>query len=117
MSRADTSDPALKKAIENLRQNGGDNHWIMFGYEKGGSKIKVVSTGEDGLDELKDELNEGKILYALLRYDIIKMAKYVFITWCGSGVQGTVKGHFGNHCKDMEPVSYTHLTLPTILLV
>ena len=23
----------------------------------------------------------------------------------------------GKHCKDLEPVSYTHLTLPTILLV
>ena len=35
--------------------------WALFGYEGTSFTLKLLSTGSDGLDELKDELNANKI--------------------------------------------------------
>ena len=55
----------------------------MFGYEKNSNDLTVFSSGEDGLDELLDELNSGKILYGLVSVldPNTDLPKYVFINW------------------------------------
>lgn len=45
--------------------------------------LKVVSTGEDGLTELTEELNSGKILYAFVKITNEKtdLTKYLLVNW------------------------------------
>lgn len=45
--------------------------------------LKVVSTGEDGLTELTEELNSGKILYAFVKItnETTDLTKYLLVNW------------------------------------
>lgn len=55
----------------------------LFGYEGQSNALKVVSTGNDGLIELTEELNSGKILYAFVSIanDGTNLTKYLLINW------------------------------------
>lgn len=39
----------------------------LFGYDGQSNDLKVVSTGKYGLDELQQEFNPGKVLYAFVK--------------------------------------------------
>ena len=41
-----------------LNANGID--WALFTYDKGSNDLKVQSTGDGGLDELRDEFSDGR---------------------------------------------------------
>lgn len=55
----------------------------MFGYEGQTNDLKAISTGDGGLDELSEELNSGKIMYAFVRVNDSKtsLTKYLLINW------------------------------------
>lgn len=55
----------------------------LFGYEGQTNVLKVVSTGSDGLIELTEELNSGKILYGFVNItnDKADLTKYLLINW------------------------------------
>lgn len=55
----------------------------LFGYDGQSNDLKVVSTGDGGLDELVDEMNSSKIMYAFLKVTDpqTSLHKYVFINW------------------------------------
>lgn len=72
-----------------------------MGHVGNSEKIQVESTGE-GWGDFLDDMDAGKNLYALARFKIDGMYKYVFISWCGEGVQGQMKGRFGQFSRDME---------------
>jgi len=40
---------------------------IVIGYQGNTNALKLVASGNDGLEGLTDELDDGKVLYALLR--------------------------------------------------
>jgi hypothetical protein len=60
----------------------------------------VEATGSDGLDGVKEELNEGKVQFAYVRYIIKNVPKFVYIAWCGPTVTGMLRGSFNNHTID-----------------
>ena len=43
--------------------------------------------------------------------------RFYFVSWIGERVSNDVRLAVFNHLLTLHPVSYTHLTLPTILLV
>lgn len=55
----------------------------LFGYEGQTNVLKVVSTGSDGLIELTEELNSGKILYGFVSItdDKTDLTKHLLINW------------------------------------
>ena len=55
----------------------------MFGYEGQTNVVKVMSTGDGGLDELIEDFNPSKIQYALLKVEDPKtsLPKFVLINW------------------------------------
>ncbi len=84
MSRADLSDPAIQDAITDLKNNSSPTKWILIGYvPKSDSKMKVVDTGSGGLAEVLDEVNDGRVLFAFVSFDINNTRKFVYIAWCG----------------------------------
>lgn len=94
---------SLEKAWEEIHDPKGKNNWVIFGYEGQTSDLKIVSQGEDGIEEMVDDLNGGKILYAGLRVidPNTNLPKIVFINWQGEGVPATVKGKCANHLRDI----------------
>jgi len=66
-----------------------------------GNRLKVQGTGTD-YDDLRDSFDEGKAQFALYRHRVKEIWRYVFISWCGEGVQGMQRGRFGDHAIDME---------------
>lgn len=41
--------------------------WGVFTYEGNSNDIHVAGTGEGGLEEMVEELNSGKVIYAFCR--------------------------------------------------
>jgi len=100
--RIDSSDPAIQQAINDIKVPNGTTRWICFDYvAKTYNKLKVVDTGTGGLDEMLEYLNDGKILYFFIWFDINKTRKFAYISWCGEGVTGMKKGLFNNHAQDV----------------
>ncbi len=74
---------------------------MLLGYVPKTEKIRVKDTGV-GLAALKDELSDGSIYWAYLRWESANLPKFIFISWCGEGVTGQTKGKFSAHNQDME---------------
>jgi hypothetical protein len=94
---------ALKAAYNDVLSNSSDVNWAVFGYEGNTNVLKVVETGDGGLDELVDEMNAGKCLYAFMRVTDpnTQLPKNVLVNWQGEGVPGTRKGVCARHTHDV----------------
>lgn len=64
-------------------QHYNGNCRALYGYEGQSNDLKVVSSGEGGLEELCDDLNSGKIMYAFVRIEDPKtgLKKFLLINW------------------------------------
>lgn len=78
--------------------------WALFGYEGQTNDLKVVNTGSGGIEELTDDLNSGKIMYAFVKVNDPKtsLPKCVLINWQGEGANTVRKGICANHLRDVE---------------
>lgn len=76
----------------------------LFGYEGQTNDLKVVSTGSGGIEELTEDLNSGKIMYAFVKVNDTKtsLPKCVLINWQGEGANTVRKGICANHLRDIE---------------
>lgn len=73
-----------------------------------------MSKGNAGIDELMEDLNSGKIMYAFVKVNDPKtsLEKYVLINWQGEGANIVRKGICANHVRDVTNFfSGAHLTL------
>jgi len=101
MSKADYSDPDIRKSVDEVMKTPSTN-WVLVGYvPKSDSKLKVVGKGSGGLPEAAEQLSDGKVLFALVAFAINKNKKFAYIAWCGEGVTGMKKGLFNNHASDV----------------
>lgn len=88
--------------------------WALFGYEGQTNDLKVVSKGSGGIEEMIEDLNSGKIMYAFCRVLDPKtsLPKCVLINWQGEGAPLVRKGTCANHVRDVARFfKGTHLTL------
>lgn len=86
----------------------------LFGYEGQSNDLKVVSKGSGGIEEMIDDLNSGKIMYAFVKVNDPKtsLPKYVLINWQGEGANTVRKGICANHLRDVERFFHgAHLTI------
>ncbi|KAF5269935.1 hypothetical protein FQR65_LT05734 [Abscondita terminalis] len=91
-----------------------DTDWALFGYEGQTNDLKVVSTGSNGIEELTEDLNSGKIMYAFVKINDPKtsLPKFVLINWQGEGANTVRKGICANHLRDVEKFfTGAHLTI------
>ncbi|KAJ3410880.1 hypothetical protein HDV05_003135 [Chytridiales sp. JEL 0842] len=95
MSQSINFPRAVHDAYERIFQDSDPNNWALFGYDRGTNDLKVLGTGDGGLEELQEEWEDSKILYAFCRViePISKLPKFVFISWCGEGVPVAKKGY------------------------
>lgn len=104
----------MQEAWKEVSNAKSPTNWALFGYEGKSFDLKLVSKGEDGLEELKEDLNASKIMYAFLRVEDPKtsLPKYVFLHWQGETVPGTRKGLSATHLRDIQKYFHgSHLTV------
>lgn len=96
---------------------GGDK-WscfrALFGYEGQTNDLKVVGKGSEGIEEMIEDLNSGKIMYAFVKINDPKtsLPKCVLINWQGEGANTVRKGICANHLRDIERFFHgAHLTI------
>ncbi|KAJ1954754.1 actin binding protein, partial [Dipsacomyces acuminosporus] len=78
--------------------------WAIYGFDRGGNALNVQSQGNEGLDVLADEFDNGKIQYAFARVEDpnSRLPKFVFISWCGQGVPVFRKGLVGSQVGEVQ---------------
>ncbi|XP_026979896.1 drebrin-like protein isoform X10 [Sagmatias obliquidens] len=91
--------PALQEAYEQVVNGKSPTDWALFTYEGNSNDIRVAGTGEGGLEEMVEELNSGKVMYAFCRVKDPNsgLPKFVLINW---GAHVTVNARAE---EDVEP--------------
>jgi hypothetical protein len=84
-----------------LKDHGDHLGWIVLGFVPKTDKIQVKETGT-GVEAMKDELGDGSICWAYLRWNSDTLPKFVYISWSGEGVTGQRKALFMSHSQQME---------------
>ncbi|XP_058245861.1 drebrin-like b isoform X1 [Hemibagrus wyckioides] len=95
--------PALTAAYKEVVDEKSETNWALFTYEGNTNDIRLASKGDGGLEELVEELNSGKVMYAFCRVKDPNsgLPKYVLINWTGEGVKDARKGLCANHVSSM----------------
>uniref|UniRef100_A0A8D1FA66 Drebrin like n=1 Tax=Sus scrofa TaxID=9823 RepID=A0A8D1FA66_PIG len=85
--------PALQDAYMRVVDEKSPTDWALFTYEGNSNDIRVAGTGEGGLEEMAEELNSGKVMYAFCRVKDPNsgLPKFVLINWV-STMAGFLKG-------------------------
>ncbi|XP_061555078.1 drebrin-like protein B isoform X3 [Phycodurus eques] len=89
----------LMAAYKDVVDGRSDTDWVLFTYEGNSNAIRVAGKGGGGLEEMVEELNSGKVMYAFCRVQEPNsgLPKYVLVNWTGEGVKETHKGLCANH--------------------
>ncbi|XP_004386144.1 drebrin-like protein isoform X1 [Trichechus manatus latirostris] len=106
--------PALQEAYGRVVAEKSPTDWALFTYEGNSNDIRVAGTGEGGLEELVEELNSGKVMYAFCRVKDPNsgLPKFVLINWTGEGVNDVRKGACANHVSAMASfLKGAHVTI------
>ncbi|KAH8335065.1 hypothetical protein KR074_002184 [Drosophila pseudoananassae] len=101
-------------AWKDVLDDKSSTNWSLFGYEGQTNELKVVGSGDGGVEELNEDLNSGKIMYAFVRIEDPKtgLNKYLLINWQGEGAPVLRKGTCANHIRDVgNLLSGAHLTI------
>ncbi|KAG0430294.1 hypothetical protein HPB47_022824 [Ixodes persulcatus] len=95
---------ALLGAWKDVVDDKTSTNWALFGYDKQSYDLCVVSTGDGGLEELVEELNCGKIMYAFCKVEDpnTSLSKFILINWQGEGAPLVKKGCCANHFMDID---------------
>ncbi|XP_064203478.1 drebrin-like b isoform X1 [Anguilla rostrata] len=95
--------PALTAAYKEVVDEKSNTNWALFTYEGNTNDIRLAEKGDGGLEELVEELNSGKVMYAFCRVQDPNsgLPKYVLINWTGEGVKDARKGLCANHVSSM----------------
>ncbi|XP_049749916.1 drebrin-like protein isoform X2 [Elephas maximus indicus] len=106
--------PALQEAYVRVVDEKSPTDWALFTYEGNSNDIRVAGTGEGGLEELVEELNSGKVMYAFCRVKDPNsgLPKFVLINWTGEGVNDVRKGACASHVSTMASfLKGAHVTI------
>lgn len=95
---------SMQAAWKEVLDDQSPTDWALFGYDGNSFDLKLIGKGQDGIEEMIDDLNANKIMYAFCRVDDPKtsLAKFVLINWQGESAPGTRKGICATHLKDIR---------------
>ncbi|XP_075938968.1 drebrin-like protein B [Anarhichas minor] len=95
---------SLMDAYKEVVDGKVDTNWALFTYEGNSNDIRLAHKGDGGLEEMVEELNSGKVMYAFCRVQDPNsgLPKYVLINWTGEGVKDSRKGMCANHVSSMS---------------
>ncbi|PKI83088.1 hypothetical protein MVES_003107 [Malassezia vespertilionis] len=93
--------PAIQKAYEQVLD--GVNDYAVLSYKKQSNDLDVVAACKGTLEDMAEELSDGKMQYAFVRVKDpnTELPKFVLINWLGEGVPEMRKGLFPSHCASV----------------
>ena len=82
---------AMQAAWKAVMNPDDPTEWALFGYDGSTFDLKLVSKGEDGINEMKEDLNANKIMYAFIKVADPKtrVPRFVLLNWQGESCHGT----------------------------
>ncbi|KAL6631900.1 actin depolymerizing protein [Neocallimastix californiae] len=92
----------LNDTLNEFKEDTSNTDWILFGYK--GDDLTLVSSGSNGLEEIRGEFEEECVQYALLKIfdETSKMLKFLYIAWCGEYAPPSQKANFSQHSQIFE---------------
>jgi len=98
------NEASMKAAWKDVTDVKSSTDWALFGYEGYTTTLNLISKGEDGIDEMMEDLNPSKILYGFLKVDDPKtsLPKYVILNWQGETAPAKMKGPCSTHLREIE---------------
>ena len=94
----DLSDPDVSQTIVAFNDRNSPMTWFLLTYVKNSNRLKLVGSGTDSLDEMTEELDNGKAMYGLFRFKLNEeRTKIVYLTWVPDGVPTVIKGSVNLH--------------------
>jgi len=104
---ADCSDPAIKDAYNDVRNDKTATNWALFKYE-GKKKIVFSAKGDGDLSELAGHFNDDEAAFAFLRVttgdEESKRAKFVLVSWCGEKVGSLARANMSVHKASVKEI-------------
>jgi len=107
---ADLTDPAISAAYEEVRSLKSDTNWLLLDYESAQSdKLVLTATGSGGLEELREQLNDGAASYAYARVTYANdkessREKFILVIWIGPSCKVMRKAKISVHAADVKQV-------------
>uniref|UniRef100_A0A1B6L3R3 SH3 domain-containing protein n=1 Tax=Graphocephala atropunctata TaxID=36148 RepID=A0A1B6L3R3_9HEMI len=95
---------SLLAAWKDVVDDKSNTDWALFSYEGQTHDLKVIGTGDGGIEEMREELNSGKIMYAFCKVLDPKTSlhKFVLVNWQGEGAPHHRKATSANHIRDVS---------------
>ncbi|KAF7562069.1 hypothetical protein G7046_g2066 [Stylonectria norvegica] len=91
----------LREAQAALFNQNSQNGWLLLNYVSP-STLHFSAGGEGGVDELRNQLEDDQIQYALVRVLAEGKVRDVFVAWTGPGVGIIEKGKKFSHTGDAQ---------------
>ncbi|KAJ3093343.1 hypothetical protein HDU96_002360 [Phlyctochytrium bullatum] len=97
-------------AYEDVRNDATPTNWLLLEYvDAKTDSLILAGTGSGGLQEFVSHLKEDQAAFGFLRMvvgndELSLRAKFVLITWCGSGVKVMRKAKLSVHIADVKRV-------------
>lgn len=78
---------AMQSAWKDVLNPDTDTDWALYGYDGTGFDLKLIDSGDGGIEEMAEDLNSNKIMYAFVRVadPVTSLDKFVLINWQGEG--------------------------------
>jgi drebrin-like protein len=107
-------DDSVQQALTEFRgtdRNDKGERFIVIGYE-GKNKLKVIATGEGGLEEAKEYLPADECRYILVRkvhmVEISTTTKFGYIDWTPQGIRPMRRALLSTHKSQVEDMLKPH---------
>lgn len=94
----------LLESWKEVVDDKNETNWVLYTYAGQTYDLKVASKGDGGINELAEDLNSSKIMYAFCRVKDPKtsLPKYVLINWQGESAPAIRKGTCANHLSAIQ---------------
>ncbi|KAJ3082934.1 hypothetical protein HK102_001372 [Quaeritorhiza haematococci] len=103
-------DSTAASAYEDVRNDKTETNWLLLTYADDKTDVlKVSATGTGGLAEFVSHLKEDQAAFGYVRMtvgndELSQRAKFVLVSWCGTGVKVMRKAKLSVHIADVKSV-------------
>jgi len=107
----DTS--AVKESWNKLVEQKGETNWVLWGFEKGTTKLEVIGEGTGGINELVEKIDNDRVQFGGLKVMGVDKQpnltayrlKAVFFTYIGSNVPALQRARVSFQTQAIAPVA------------
>lgn len=106
--------PDIAAAYDAVRSDKEPTNWLLISYAGAtGNKLSLTSTGEGGIDEMRESLDDAQVQYGYVRVEYANDAesrrvKFALIVWIGENTKVMRKARVSVESGDVKRVLAHH---------